>query len=396
MKSPAPKTIRGLMNAFEAYRSDAELASLTENVEWDGVPPSQVYYSVLNRIPETGEAATPRPDYSAQRLFEAALDSLEFQEGVVPLVLNAYPEKRRLIFIHILKCAGTDLIAHLSAKYPHVYRALSEPEWTSKAHLFAHLGDLTRAAAHSSEIFMSGHVDLTSVLESGLYRFGDEIFTIVREPIERVLSMVNYVVSILGDMSDPLRPDRLTWLNMLGAQDFPHEPSPGFLREIARAVLKNRQILVPNVLCRSLGYGDAVSALDAIVRSDIEITDAKRYEAWLAARWGVQNSERLNASPPVLKVEDLTDEELDYLRLTYKEDVAIYELIDRKLAEAGAPSIRGLALAGAKLSYPGEFGCDPALPDPEPKVLEIAVRRPDEGETAANDAALRTTHHARQ
>ena len=50
------------------------------------------------------------------------------QPRIVEMILNAHPEKRRLIFVHIPKCAGTDLTANLGTRYPTVHQTLADFE----------------------------------------------------------------------------------------------------------------------------------------------------------------------------------------------------------------------------------------------------------------------------
>ena len=51
------------------------------------------------------------------------------QPRIVEMILNAHPEKRRLIFVHVPKCAGTDLTANLGTRYPTVHQTLADPNW---------------------------------------------------------------------------------------------------------------------------------------------------------------------------------------------------------------------------------------------------------------------------
>ena len=52
--------------------------------------------------------------------------SAAFQQEVLTLLLNAFPEKRRLLFVHIPKCAGSDLSHHLMTRYPSIDQRLME------------------------------------------------------------------------------------------------------------------------------------------------------------------------------------------------------------------------------------------------------------------------------
>jgi hypothetical protein len=59
------------------------------------------------------------------------------QARVVEMILNAHPEKQRLIFVHIPKCAGTDLTANLGTRYPVVHQTLADSNWTPPERLQA-------------------------------------------------------------------------------------------------------------------------------------------------------------------------------------------------------------------------------------------------------------------
>jgi hypothetical protein len=236
MKLEAPRTIRALADAFLHYRDDLGIDSVIDVFDWDGVAPHQVYYAVLSRLPEDREVAVPAPDFHARELFHIALHSAEFQEQIVRLMLDAFPDRRRLIFIHIPKCAGVDLAARLSARYAHLHQGLTEPAWADKPELFRFLHAYAKAANNSQAVFFSGHITLPWVLEKGFHRFGDEIFTVVREPTTRALSTVNYVIEVLRSQYEPLRPDRLDWLERLGYPRTAEWTPLEDLQEVARRI----------------------------------------------------------------------------------------------------------------------------------------------------------------
>ena len=345
MKLEAPRTIRALANAFLHYRDDLGIDSVIDVFDWTGVAPHQVYYAALSRLPENREVAVPTPDFYARELVHTALHSAEFQEQIVRLMLDAFQDRRRLIFIHIPKCAGVDLAARLSARYAHLHQGLTEPAWAGKPELFRFLHKYAKAANSSQAVFFSGHITLPWVLEKGFHRFGDEIFTVVREPTARALSTVNYVIEILRSQYEPLRPDRLDWLERLGyprtAEWTPRED----LKEVARRILRDPGLVIPNTLCTLLGGGDAERALDALASSDIEITDVACYDDWARARWGFEASPRLNPSTPILRQEDLTAQDRESLQSITDQDQRLYRLIREEMDATGALSVRGVAVA---------------------------------------------------
>jgi hypothetical protein len=345
MKLEAPRTIRAVANAFLAYRDDLGIDSVIDVFDWADVSPQQVYYAVLGRLPEGREVAVPAPGFYARELFHIALHSEEFQQQIVRLTLEAFRDKRRLIFIHIPKCAGVDLTLRLAERYAHLHEGLTERTWTDRSGLFQFLHAFAKAANNSDAVFFGGHVTLPGVLERGLLRFGDEVFTIVRDPTLRALSSVNYVIEILRNRHDPMRPDRLDWLERLGYPRTAEWIARESLPDVARRILRDPALLVPNTLCSLLGDGDAESALDALACSNIEITEVVRYDAWARARWGFQASPRLNPSTPILRPDDLTAQDREALQSLTSEDQTLYRLIRDEMDAKGALSVRGVAVA---------------------------------------------------
>src|SRR3974390_1270890 len=131
---PAPRTTRELLELMRFYDRTWGITPLLDRIDFTDVKPLQIYLTVLGRLPESIEMAAPYPrgNYTARENLWDALLSEEFQRGIVIKFLSAFPEKSRLLFVHIPKCAGSDLASHLGERYPHLTQRLSEPEWTSQ------------------------------------------------------------------------------------------------------------------------------------------------------------------------------------------------------------------------------------------------------------------------
>ena len=65
-----------------------------------------------------------------------------------------------------------------------------------------------------------------------------------------------------------------------------------------------------NPLCEFLGDGDVESAIDAMVRSNIEITDVPRYDLWFEQKFGIATGVRENVSQKILKLSELEPEDI--------------------------------------------------------------------------------------
>ena len=87
-----------------------------------------------------------------------------------------------------------------------------------------------------------------------------------------------------------------------------------------------------NPLCEFLGDGDVESAIDAMVRSNIEITDVPRYDLWFEQKFGIATGVRENVSQKILKLSELEPEDIQLLQgLIDDQDKRLYEIISAAL-----------------------------------------------------------------
>ena len=328
---------------FLMYQEELGIESLLSNVDWRGVLPRQAYYAVLNRHPENRSVSVPSENYSPYDHFLDTLNSEEFQTYIPWLLLSAFPEKRRMIFIHIPKCAGSDLIGNLSARFPYINTSLSEPSWTGKAQLFSEIKNFVASCINADQIFLGGHVSLNLVLAMGAYRYGDALFTIMRDPVERILSAINYTIKILADDTGYLRPDRQLWTELLELRDVKNFGREEDLIHAARMMLHNINFIEPNVTCTYLGNGDFESAIDEIVRNNIEITDTSRYSSWLRSRWGMESMQS-NTSIPLICKRHFSADDLHYISSITSQDQMLYDHLLHRLDKLEANSITGVEI----------------------------------------------------
>ena len=232
-------------------------------------------------------------DYDAFGHYVTAIRSVEFRERILTNLLQAFTEKRRLLFIHIPKCAGTDLSATLASRYPAVTDWLQSPN-SGPEEYYGTLRTVVSELDVSDTVVLQGHFSLGWMLAERLLRVVDQIFTIVRDPVERTLSGANYVLRTLLSDSQAERVDTRGWLDQLGIERIPADPSAQFQKDLLKKILHNEEITPRNLMCKCLG-GDLVSlALEQIVISNIEIATIETYNHWLRERWQLDSSARLN------------------------------------------------------------------------------------------------------
>jgi hypothetical protein len=351
-KIAAPRNLRQTFELFAALDEDDAIETLLSKVDWSGMTPRQAYLAVLGRLPESAALAMVPQNYVPQEQFRQALASGEFQVLIRENILRSFPEKKRLIFIHIPKCAGTDLVDALAVRYPRVGEHLAFPQWFSGKVLHSYLRDMALQLATSDSILVHGHIPLPWFLERGFTCLDDSYFTVVRHPVDIMISQVNYVLKRFYETPRFRQPDSREWADFLGLSSFNRDMPRAELIDLGLRILRDPRIVAPNCICTYLGYGTEASAADLIARFDMEITDIRRYDRWLKERWGATTA-RANTSTSIIDRDSLSPEDRAYAESICKEDMALYRRIMACLDASSGPSIRGSQLfetAGGNLT----------------------------------------------
>ena len=348
MQLRAPHDPRSLFELFATYDPAQGLDELLSRLDVTGIEPRNIYNSTLGRRPETLHACR-RPDaYNARDHMRGALTSPEFQRKVIGLILNAYPEKKRLLFVHVPKCAGTDLRIGLSTRYPALDVGLSRPEWTSSQQLFAALHQVALGLRFSDTILLHGHIRIVAAINVEMVRPTDKIITVIRDPAEIILSNVNYVMTrILQDQeSGTDAPDTREWKRQLGIDRLPPDVPDDMLAKLVDTMLHNPGTTVPNSICYWLGNGDVQSVIRRLVINDVEITDTQHYAAWLRDRWDIVRAGKANESRKFVTREHLRADDLKFIESITVDDREVYTLLSKQIAASGRNAICGRDIAG--------------------------------------------------
>jgi hypothetical protein len=345
---PSPRDTRALFELLYWYDERLGLSPMLRRLDIDGCEPWQLHYSVFGRLPET---PLTLPDgeryYPHDHLNEMLLDEA-FQADLLPLLLHAYKEKQRSIFLHIPKCAGTDLSNKLKTRYPWMDFNIMDARWTSKDAMLRHLSRLVTQLRFADRIYLCGHALPNYYLRHGLVRPVDQVFTVVRHPFQVMMSQVNYVLTrfwIDGERGET-GPDVRGWLELIGIDELPSKLSEEFAQDAGMRVLRNTDIVKPNSLCYWLGGdgADAHSALNSLIALNVEVTDTNHYGAWLAQRWKIHSRTRDNPSMKFFEVDNLPRTHRDYMRDISGEDLKLYQAVDRSIEQVGRPSSIGREL----------------------------------------------------
>ena len=343
MQLQAPRDPRSLFELFATYDPGRGLDDLLATLDVTGVEPRHIYHSVLGRRPETLQATRKPEHYNARDHMRGALVSPEFQRKIIPLIVNAYPEKQRLLFIHVPKCAGTDLRIGLSTRYPALDIGLAQPDWTSTQQLFAAIHEVALGLRFSDTILLHGHIRIAAAINGGMVRPTDRIITVIRDPVEIILSNVNYIITrVLQDQQDGKEaPDTQGWRRVLGIDRLPPEMPEEVTARLFNTILHHPATTVPNSICYWLGNGDVQSAIRRLVINDVEITDTRHYAAWMRDRWDVVRAAKANESRKFVTRAQIGADDVKFIESITADDRELYALLSKQIAASSQNAIFG-------------------------------------------------------
>ena len=338
---PAPRTPRELIELFAVYESQIGINSVLHAADFSTLDRAAVLTAALGKVSQRRLEQEAPAAYNPRGHMRTLLHSVEFRERARRLILGAFPEKRRAIFIHIPKCAGTDLTDTIARRYPTLEHGCFDVNGHPPEGFFRTLRDFAIGVRYADTIALCGHEHLSNYQKQGLVRPVDWVFTVVREPAALMYSHISYVLTICRSAPATRRPDGLVWLGLLGISEIPEDASDADMAELARQVIYNTPIPLRNQICHSLGDGTAITALERMAASNIELTDTTRYAAWRRAIFPWAEETRANASVPYFTAEAATRRDRDYIAAATEEDRKLFELVKAKLDRSGGLSIRG-------------------------------------------------------
>jgi hypothetical protein len=343
-----PRTHAELFRLLANFHPRIGWDTFAETIDFNGVTPRQIYQVVLGRHPETIEQAVGAPNHDPRRHFREVLVSREFRQRFLGAFLRAHSSKGRDVFIHVPKCAGTDLILNLGVRSVPMPKMLEIDGWTGDSEFLEIVAGLARAALTHERLFVYGHMELGEYIDTAGIRPDDRIFTVLRDPIDLMVSQANYAIGRVRQ--DPLgrEPDAAEYLRLLGLTCLPSVISVGELKNLTLKALLNPLITEPNRACFFLGRGSQAvfaTALENLIIHDVEITTTKNYDRWLRERWDIGQSSHHNRSDPILPNIEARRTCGAILAGASTEDRKLYDLVSWALQQAGTASIKGHTLA---------------------------------------------------
>lgn len=345
---PAPRTMREVFYLLAQLDRDSSLDALLSRVDFTGVGPAEISQVVMGRPLYSRQKALPGSGFDARSSFREAILSEEFRSQILPSFLQSFPELGRDIFVHVPKCAGTDLVMNLGRRQMPLPSIIESQGWLSDDELLSVLGGLVRALVFHKRIFVYGHMEFGNYLDRCGLRPGDRVFSIIRDPIALMVSQANYAIGRLRQDPTGRDPDTAETMNYLGLARLPSDLSDTDLKDLVVQALLHPAIAFANQACRHLSSSGDLSfeaAINMIIANDVEVTTTERYDRWLRERWGIPHSARHNRSEQILTLHEARRFYAAAMFDATGEDQKLFDLITWGLEKANTASITGQQLA---------------------------------------------------
>ncbi len=345
MKQPevgkAPTTLRETFDRFRFYRRELRASGLFIDVDFSGCTARQVFQACHGRAPGTIHEAMAHYRFTPRELFVAAVSSGEFQNKLVARFLSAHPEKQRLVFVHIPKCAGSDMSTHLIGRFASLNTKIVDQTITDISQLHDAIKDISLEILASDRIYLHGHTHLQTYVDWGALRFCDEVFTTIRRPSDLIVSQVNYVLTRIFSDEDPIQNDTRGWREEFKISNLEIYAEHAAKKRLASLILRNRGVVPENFICRYLGDGTYNNALERVVIHNVEVTTLENYHSWLKSRWGINKFTKMNESIKFISQADFNEDDQNYLASITNEDQKFFDHVQRRIKELGTHSLKG-------------------------------------------------------
>jgi hypothetical protein len=338
---PAPHDLRELIQYFVLYNSEKGLHSVLQPIDCKSLDRNTIMRMLLGR-----DAPPPAPDavFSARDYLKNVMGRPDTMQMLRPLIARAFADKQRRIFIHIPKTAGSDLTEGLRQFSPALREGDFKAGVSTPEEMYMGLREFAIGIPYADLITFIGHERLTWYQTHDLIRPNDDVFTILRDPVDMVFSFVSYVLTMCEKVRTQPRRDVQIWLRAMGLDEVPEWPSPDARVEFGRRVLRCPGVVAPERTTFYLGDMTAQGALEAAIATNIEITDITRYDAWRQTKFGLGKSEHRHASLPYFARTAASKEDIEYAHDLTGHDRVFYAKAIQALQRSEALSVRGQVL----------------------------------------------------
>ena len=334
-RRPLPARPRDLFELFVTLGDQATIPSLFEACDLRHTDPRHITFIALSRWPTADELAEQPTPYNARHHLRGLVLGQEFRRSLIRRLCDAYPERPRMLYVQIPRCAGAHFLTLANTMHAIIPDGIDQVKRGDQTVFIPRLGTYLGRFNQTRSITMKlpvlapyiqapsqagGDTILPWSINAPPKRPGDRLFTIVREPTALMLSQVN---AILTRLQAPPADDEAAgdpWRQRLAPLP-PAEDAPAW-KALGRTVLASLTAADP--ICHALGDGTAASALEACRLSDIEIADLGTYHDWVKYSWDVEPEPPSNMSVPILTKAELDEPSAAHLARLTAEDSVFY------------------------------------------------------------------------
>ena len=353
-RRPLPSRPRDLLELFVTLGDQATMPSLFEACDLRDTDPRHITFVALNRWATAEELAEQPTPYNARHHLRSLVLGQEFRRSLIRRICDAYPERPRMLYVQIPRCAGAHFLTLANTMHAIMPDGIDRWKRGDQTIFIPRLGTYLARFNQTRSItlrlpVLAPFTQTTPPAQADTLlpwsinpppkRPGDRLFTILREPASLIMSQVNAILTRLqaptpGDEAaeDPWR-QRLSPLP-------PPDDAPAW-KALGRTVLASLTTADP--ICHALGDGTAASALEACRLADIEIADLTSYHDWVKYSWDVEPEPPSNTSSRILSREELDQTSAAHLARLTAEDSVFYAKVASGLPKPGdtKTSVRG-------------------------------------------------------
>jgi hypothetical protein len=356
MLRPLPIKQRDVFDLIIAQGREPSFQGILRSVDLKGAEPRALCFVMLGRWPTAQEIAELPEPYRAKNHLRQLMQSAEFRITFARRLLDAFADRRRLLFVRIPRCGGAHALATAANRHPVIPSQIAEaPHMTIEELLSALGGSLYRFNAVSTVVLSTTRLepfvapsqpppDCSDILHWNLnpppYRAGDLLFTVIREPRTLVLSQVNAILTGLRAPSASDLADITSWRARLAP--LPPVTQTAAWKDIGRKILL--EMPLRNPICTALGNGSAETALAACRASAIELVGLSRQTDWVRTAFSNEPPDPINMSEPILLWEDLQPDHRTHLDALIGEDLKFYARFAEKFDPTQVSAISGATL----------------------------------------------------
>jgi hypothetical protein len=356
-RRPVPYRPRHLFELFIAMGNTASFQGLHRSIDFKGADPLTITFAALGRWPTPAEAAAFTEPYKAALHLMTLLRSAEFRAGLPRRICEAFPERKRLLFLSIPRSASAQVIATLDSKHPLIPLDLTHRRYNDTNLLAETLGQVLsrmnssnalamvqphlRAFANEPDATLTGPDPLAWFGGQPPSRPGDLIFAIFRDPAARALGQINAQIAAYR-AGEANVPDGIHEAASVPRQN-PNALRVPDWRGIGRALIASGALL-NNPVCTALADGTEEGARAACRRVPVQLVPPQNYNIWARTAFDTIPSDPTPPAEPILRPEDLTPAEREMIDAATAEDRALHARLTARIAATGIPSVSGYEL----------------------------------------------------